>query len=230
MKSKKHHKEIIVLLGKPGSGKGTQAEPLANALGIPFVSTGKLMRQEIKKRTKLGRSIAADVAAGRLVPNHITAFLLRRRLAKPDTKNGLIIDGSPRDLEQALLLEKIAHVTHAVLISINDKEVVHRISGRRVCSKCGYNYHVASNMPKVAGICDRCGGVIVHRDDDKPAIIKERLKSYREDTIPVLHYYRRLRALRRIDGLGTIKEVGERVLNAVKKSDKGLKIYATWNS
>ena len=228
--NKKHHKEIIVLLGKPGSGKGTQAEPLAKKMGIPFVSTGKLMREEIKKGTKLGKDIAADVAAGRLVPNHITAFLLRRRLAKPDTENGIIIDGSPRDLEQALLLEKISHVTHAILISITDKEVVRRIAGRRVCAKCGYNYHTEGNMPKVAGICDRCGGEIIRRGDDKPAVIKDRLVSYREDTIPVLHYYRRLRALRRIDGQGGIEDVGRRMFEAIERSDKGLKIYATWNS
>ena len=228
--NKKHRKEMIVLLGKPGSGKGTQAEPLSKKLGIPFVSTGKLMREEIKKGTKLGKSIAADVAAGRLVPNGITAFLLRRRLNKPDTKNGIIIDGSPRDLEQALLLEKIAHVTHALLISITDKEVVRRIAGRRVCSQCGYNYHVQDNKPKVPGICDRCGGKIVRRNDDKPSIIKGRLASYREDTIPVLHYYRRLRALRRIDGQGGIEDVGRRMFEAVERSDKGLKIYATWNS
>jgi adenylate kinase len=222
---KQHHKEIIVLIGKPGSGKGTQADPLAKALGIPFVSTGKLMRAEIKKGTRLGKTIAADVATGRLVDNAVTALLLRRRLAKPDTHQGLIIDGSPRDLEQALMLDKISHVTHAILISITDKEVIRRLSGRRVCSKCGHNYHVELHKPKVEGICDLCGGKIIHRDDDKPSIIKERLKSYREDTIPVLQYYRRLRALRRVDGLGSIDEVGERALAVVRASDKGLKLY-----
>ncbi len=226
---KNPHREVIVLIGKPGSGKGTQAEPLAKALGIPFVSTGKLMREEIKKGTPLGKSIAADVAAGKLVDNKITALLLKRRLNKPDAKDGIIIDGSPRDLEQALILDRIAHVAHAILISITDHEVIRRISGRRICSRCGRNYHIEANRPKVDNVCDVCGGRIIHRDDDKPKIIKERLKSYREDTIPVLHYYRRLRALRRIDGLGGIKEVGKRALNAILESDKGLKFHEPRN-
>jgi adenylate kinase len=218
------HKEVIILIGKPGSGKGTQAEPLAKALGIAFVSMGKMLRDEIKKGTALGKRAAADVAAGRLVPNSLTITLLKKRLAQPDAAKGLVIDGCPRDLEQAILLEPIAHVTHAIVISITDHEVIRRIAGRRVCAQCGHNYHVEAHMPKVDGACDLCGGKIIHRADDKPSIIKERLKSYREDTIPVLHFYRRMRALRRIDGLGTIKEVGERVLDMVRKTDKGLKI------
>jgi adenylate kinase len=222
---KNPHREVIVLIGKPGSGKGTQAEPLAKALGIPFVSVGKMLREEIKKGTTIGKKAAAAVAAGRLVPNEMTAELLRRRLAKADTENGIVIDGCPRDHVQAIMLEQIAHVAHAVLISITDHEVIRRISGRRICSKCGRNYHVEANRPKVDNVCDFCGGRIIHRDDDKLNIIKERLKSYREDTIPVLHYYRRLRALRRIDGQGSIEEVRERVIDAIRNSDKGLKIH-----
>jgi len=222
---KASHREVIVLIGKPGSGKGTQAEPLAKALDIPFVSVGKMLREEIKQGTAIGKKAAAAVAAGRLVPNKMTAELLRRRLAKPDTEGGIVIDGCPRDHVQAIMLEHIAHVAHAVLISITDCEVIRRISGRRICSKCGRNYHVEANRPKVDNVCDLCGGRIIHRDDDKPNIIKERLKSYREDTIPVLHYYRRLRALRRIDGQGSIEEVRARVIDAVRNSDKGLKIH-----
>ncbi len=213
------HREVIVLIGKPGSGKGTQAEPLARTLGIPFVSMGKLLREEIKKGTTIGKRVAKGVAAGRLVPNRLTIVLLRRRLAKSDAKKGIVIDGFPRDLEQAQILDKIARVTHAALISITDKEVVRRISGRRVCSKCGLNYHIETFKPKKSGICDKCGGKIVRRLDDKPQVIRERLASYRADTIPVLQFYRKARVLRRVDGLHPITEVGKRIVKVIKIAD-----------
>jgi len=215
----KHHREIIILLGKPGSGKGTQAEPLARAMGLPFVSMGKMLREEIKKGTKIGKAAAAGVARGELIPNFLTIILLRRRLSRPDAKRGIIIDGFPRDLEQAVILDKIAHVRHAILISITDKEVVRRISGRRICSVCGQNYHIEAFKPKVKGICDKCGGKIVHRDDDKPYIIKERLRSYRQDTVPVLRFYRRKRVLRRVDAQAGIVAVGKNILEAINKAD-----------
>lgn len=215
----KKHREVIVLIGKPGSGKGTQAEPLARALGIPFVSVGKLLREEIKRGTAIGKKAAEDVSAGRLVPNEMTAALIKRRLAHSDTKNGIVVDGCPRDLVQAKLLDKAARVTHAILISITDTEAARRISGRRLCSKCGLNYHIESNKPKKAGVCDRCGGEIVRRDDDKPKVIRERLLSYQKDTIPVLQYYRGKRILRRVDGLHPIKEVGKHIVDVIKKAD-----------
>jgi adenylate kinase len=215
-----HHREVIILIGKPGSGKGTQAEPLARALGIPFVSVGKMLREEIKKGTAIGKKAAAGVAAGRLVPNILTIILLKRRLAKPDAKKGIVIDGFPRDLEQALILSKFARVAHAVLISITDKEVVRRISGRRICSKCGQNYHIEAFKPKRPGICDKCGGRIVRRDDDKPKIIRERLVSYREDTIPVLRFYRQKRVLRRVDAQAGIAAVGKKIIEVIKQADE----------
>ena len=214
------HREVIVFLGKPGSGKGTQSEPLARALGIPAVSVGKTIREEIKKGTPTGKKIASIVAAGKLIPVSAWAALLKKRLQRPDVKKGIIIDGSPRDLAQALIMDKICKVTHAILVSITDKEVIRRISGRRVCSHCGQNYHVEALKPKQAGLCDKCCGRIVHRGDDKPSVIKERLKSYRDETIPVLRFYRRKRVLRRIDGQAPIVEVGKKILEAVKKADK----------
>jgi adenylate kinase len=217
---KKNHREVIVFLGKPGSGKGTQSEPLARALGIPAVSVGKMIREEIKKGTPIGKRIAAIVAAGKLISVSDWAALIKKRLRSPDVRQGIIIDGSPRDFGQALIMDKICRVTHAILVSITDKEVIRRISGRRVCSKCGQNYHIESFKPKRPGICDKCGGRILHRDDDKPSVIKERLKSYREDTIPVLRFYRRQRVLRRIDGQGPIEEVGKNILEAIKRADR----------
>jgi len=224
---KNPHREVIVLIGKPGCGKGTQAEPLAKALGIVFVSMGKMLRDEIRKKTALGRRAAAIVAKGRLVPYQMTITLLRRRMNKADAKGGIVLDGFPREIDQARALEKIAHVTHAVLISITDREVVHRIAGRRVCSKCGRNYHLVTDPPKKAGICDACGGKLIQRYDDRPSVIRERLESYRDDTIPVLHFYRRLRALRRIEGVGSIEDVGKLILAAVRQSDKGINRHAS---
>jgi adenylate kinase len=223
------HREIITLIGKPASGKGTQAEPLAKAMGIPYVSMGKMLREEIRNKTAIGREAAESVAAGRLVPFKLTVALIKRRLGKADAKDGIVLDGFPRQLEQAKAFEKIGHITHALLISITDKEVIHRITGRRVCPKCGRNYHVSANPPKAKGICDACGIKLMHRDDDKASVVRERLESYKDDTIPLLHYYRRLRSLRRIDGVGSIEDVGKRALHAIRESDKGIKIHEERN-
>ena len=220
------HREAIVLIGKPGCGKGTQAEPLAKALGIVFVSMGKMLREEIKKKTALGRKAASIVAKGRLVPYQMTIKLLRRRLAKSDAKEGIVLDGFPRELDQARALEKICHVTHAVLISITDREVLRRIIGRRICAKCGRNYHLVTDPPKKTGVCDSCGGKLIQRYDDKNSVIHERLESYRKDTIPVLRFYRRLRTLLRIEGVGSIEKVRGQILESILRSDKGINRHA----
>jgi adenylate kinase len=217
---RRKHREIIVLLGKPGSGKGTQAEPLSRALGIPAVSVGKLWRSEIARKTAIGRKGAHFIAAGRLAPNDLTAQIIRKRLAKPDVAKGLILDGYPRDLVQAIILEEITHVTHAFLISIDDRVVIRRLSGRRICLKCGHNYHVESMKPKKPGRCDLDGGRLVRREDDRPAVIRERIKSYRDETIPVLQFYRGHRVLRRVDGIGTIPQVQKRMIAAIHRDDK----------
>jgi adenylate kinase len=225
-----HHKrQIVVLIGKPASGKGTQAEPLAKALSVAFVSMGKMLRDEIKKKTPLGRRADAIVRKGKLVPCQLTISLLRRRLAKADARKGIVLDGFPREIEQARALEKIARVTHAVLISITDKEVMHRIAGRRVCANCGRNYHLVTDPPKKKGICDDCGGKLIQRYDDKPSVIRDRLESYREDTIPVLHFYRRLRVLRRIEGVGSIEDVRKHVLAAIERNEKSIDRHAQRN-
>jgi len=214
------HREIIVLLGKPGSGKGTQAEPLGRALGLPVIPVGKLLRAEIAKKSPLGKRAARDVAAGRLVPNDVTAAILRKRLSRSDAKLGVIIDGCPRDLLQAGLLEEIAHVTHAFLISVTDREVMRRLSGRRVCTGCGKNYHMVALRPRVAGICDACGGKLARRPDDSIAVIRERLRSYERDTIPVLQFYRAHKVLRRVDGVGGIPEVQRRMRAMIRRDDR----------
>jgi adenylate kinase len=214
------HREMIVFLGKPGSGKGTQAEPLGKVLGIPAISVGDILRAEIKSKTAIGKKIAATVAAGKLIPVRIWTELMRRRLAKSDVKAGVILDGSPRDLDQARILDRIGPVTHAILVSITDREVVRRLSGRRVCPVCRNNYHVSLLKPKRPGICDECGNRLVQRYDDKPEVVAERLKSYEEDTVPVLKFYRGKRTLRRVDGVGPVGEINRRIAAAIRHADK----------
>jgi len=226
---KESHREVITLIGKPASGKGTQAEPLAKSLNIPFVSMGKMLRDEIKNKTAMGRKFASYLAAGQLVPYKLSLVLIKRRLAKPDAQKGIVLDGFPRDVDQARAFETIGHITHAIVISVTEKEVMERITGRRCCPVCNRNFHIKINPPKKPGICDACGSHLVHRSDDTAAVVKERLKSYRDDTIPVLHFYRRLRALRRIDGVGTIEEVHQRILDAIYNSDKGINRHAQRN-
>ncbi len=217
------HREIIVILGKPASGKGTQAVSLSAKLGLPYVSMGALLRNEIARKTDIGRRIKSIIAKGDLVPNEVTNALIGRRLRRDDSKHGIILDGCPRNIVQAHLLEKVADVKHALLISITDAEVIRRITNRLVCPVCGENYNKESRPPKKKGFCDKCGAKLATRTDDKPKVIRERLKSYRRDTLPVLRYYRQKRVLRRVDGMGTIAEVTARTAEALKT------MHADWD-
>jgi len=211
----------IVVLGPQGSGKGTQAELLAARLGIPAISTGKLFRAEIEKKTGLGRELAGYVERGDIVPAATVNQVIEERLSETDAVLGFILDGFPRTLEQAEALDRILQasgarqLTDAVLIDISDEEAVRRLSGRRVCSnrKCEASYHVEYNPPqKSPDKCDRCSSPLMQRDDDTPEVIKHRLEIYHSDTEPVIKYYRERNLLREINGAQPITKVEEEIV------------------
>jgi adenylate kinase len=208
------------MLGAQGSGKGTQAELLSSRLGVPTISTGRLFRAEIERKTGLGRAIAEYVERGDIVPDDIVDQAISERLSEADALMGFILDGFPRTLEQAEMLEKLLkeagnrHVTDAVLIKISDEEAVRRLSGRRVCSNksCEASYHVEFHPPqKDADKCDRCNSPLVQREDDTPDVIKHRLELYHSSTEPVVSFYRDRGLLREVDGEQAITKVEETI-------------------
>lgn len=180
----------FIFLGPPGAGKGTLAKEAAKAYGIPHISTGDIFRENIKNQTELGKKAKAIIDAGGLVSDEITIGLVKDRLAQKDTENGYILDGFPRTIPQAEALETFCPDVTVVNFTIADEVVVGRLSTRRVCKKCGENYNIVSVKPKVEGICDKCGGELYQRDDDKPESITHRMEVYREQTEPLIAYYR----------------------------------------
>lgn len=208
------------MLGPQGSGKGTQAELLSARLGVPAISTGRLFRAEIEKKTGLGRAIAEYVERGDIVPADIVDQAISERISETDALMGFILDGFPRTVEQAEALDEMMRtnagrqVSDAILINISDEEAVRRLSGRRVCSNksCEASYHVEFHPPqKDPDKCDRCGSPLVQREDDTPEVIRHRLDLYHSDTEPVLNYYRERGVLREIDGEQAITNVEEAI-------------------
>lgn len=201
----------ICLFGPQGSGKGTQAEKLSLFFGVPHVSPGNIFRKAITDKTELGQRVEQVMNAGQLVPNDITNTLMRNRLQEEDCLEGFILDGYPRNKEQADALDAMTALSHVLLIHISDEESVHRISLRRVCSSCGMTYHPEWKPPVVEGVCDACGQALMQRDDDKPEAIRERLRIYHTETEPLLQRYSDRGILHRIDGVGSIEDVWQRV-------------------
>lgn len=191
----------LVLLGAPGAGKGTLAAVLIEKMGIPSISTGNMLREAIKNGTQLGLSAKKYMDAGDLVPDEVVIGMIKERLAEPDCANGCILDGFPRNIPQAEALEKVVPMDCALSIEIEDQVIVNRMSGRRVCLKCGATYNVNSEAmaPKKAGICDKCGDEIVIRKDDAPETVLARLATYHEQTEPVKGYYEKLGKLKSIE-------------------------------
>ena len=189
----------FVFLGPPGAGKGTLAAAVSALYGIPHISTGEIFRAAIKAQTPLGKKVKAIIDSGALVGDDITVELIRDRLAQSDAKNGFILDGFPRTINQAEQLEKIAKIDCAVNFDINDEAVVERLSGRRVCRKCSHNFHVVFMPPEKENTCTHCGGELYIRDDDKPESIKHRLEVYRAQTAPLIDFYRSKNLLKAID-------------------------------
>ena len=189
----------LIFLGPPGAGKGTLAALVAGLYRIPHISTGEIFRAAIREKTPLGLKVQAIIDAGQLVSDNITIELVRERLAKSDAKDGFILDGFPRTIPQAEALAGIVSVDAAVNFDIADKDVVARLSGRRVCKNCSQNYHVDYMKPKVEGKCDKCGGELFIREDDKIESITKRLEVYRSQTAPLIDYYRKNGKLTDID-------------------------------
>jgi adenylate kinase len=213
----------IVMLGAPGAGKGTYASRLQSILNMPQISTGDMVREEIKAQTKLGRKIKEFSDKGELVPDEIIIQLLSNRLRKPDSKKGFILDGFPRTNIQAEALDRIAKVDVVINLNVPDEIIITRLSNRVTCKKCGAIYNLLTLKPKKEGVCDNCGGELYQRRDDQPEVIQERLNVYREKTQPLIDYYRKKSILRDIhcDDLMTPPEViVEKILETLNRLNK----------
>ena len=195
----------LIFLGAPGAGKGTLAGIVSREYGIPQISTGDLFREAVKDGTELGRKVKGIMERGELVPDELTVALVRGRLERPDTARGYIMDGFPRTIPQARALDGFQRIDTAINFRSDDAVLIRRLSGRRVCRVCGAIYHVDNIPPKVEGVCDRCGGQLYIRDDDRIESIRNRLRVYREQTEPLIDYYRGLGLLREIDSSLTVE-------------------------
>jgi adenylate kinase len=206
----------LILFGPPGAGKGTQAERLRADFGLPFISTGEMLRQNVKDGTELGKEAQKYMDAGELVPDELIVKMAADRLGQDDARDGFILDGFPRTIEQAEALDKQLselgrRITAALLIDVPDDEVVRRISGRRVCVKSGHNYHVQNDPPKHEGVCDQDGSRLVQRDDDRDDVVRKRLEVYHQQTEPLIDYYDKQGVMRRIDGTRSPADVHDHI-------------------
>ena len=195
----------IIMLGAPGAGKGTQAKMIADKYGVPHVSTGDIFRANIKNGTELGMEAKKYMDQGLLVPDELTVKILLDRVSQPDCKNGYVLDGFPRTIPQAEVLDKALaelgeSIDYAIDVDVPDENIVKRMSGRRACVSCGATYHVVHVPPKKEGICDRCGSELILRDDDKPETVKNRLDVYHKQTQPLIDFYTKKGVLKTVDG------------------------------
>lgn len=212
----------IVLLGAPGSGKGTLASRLEERLHIPHIATGDIFRFNLKNNTELGKLAKVYIDKGELVPDDITCNMVRDRFEQADAKEGFILDGFPRTIPQATELDKMLKemgkkIDYVFLVQADDERIVKRMGGRRVCKNCGEVYHVETLKPKVDGICDKCGSELVQRDDDNENVVKDRLKVYHEQTAPLIDYYKNQNLVHEVDGFATVEEVTNSALSVINR-------------
>ncbi|MBR6113968.1 MAG: adenylate kinase [Oscillospiraceae bacterium] len=207
----------LILLGAPGAGKGTQADVLSRRLNIPTISTGNMLRAAISNGTAVGLEAKSYMDKGQLVPDSVIIGIVKERLAEPDCANGFILDGMPRTIPQAEALEANGISFDAVVsLEISDEEIIGRMSGRRVCPKCGATFHVVSNPPKAEGICDVCGEALIIRPDDAPETVQSRLDVYHAQTEPLKDFYARLGNLRAVENAGSIEAVSQAIFKALE--------------
>ena len=207
----------IVMLGAPGAGKGTQAQMLAKKYDIPHVSTGDIFRMNIKNGTELGMEAKKYMDQGLLVPDELTVRILLDRVAREDCRKGYVLDGFPRNIPQADVLDEALSklgdkIDYAINVDVPDENILRRMGGRRACLSCGATYHIEHVPPKKEGICDKCGQELVLRDDDKPETVKNRLQVYKEQTQPLIDFYTKQGVLHNVDGTKDMNEVFEAIV------------------
>jgi adenylate kinase len=210
----------IILLGAPGSGKGTQGDLLTKTYGFPRISTGDLLRDAVALGTPLGQEAKAIMKRGNLVADDLVVKMVEQRITKSDCAEGYILDGFPRTISQAHMMENINqnHSEVVIEISLPDQVVVNRLSARRICSNCGSIYNLLGHKPETENICNVCSGKLIQRDDDKPEVIQDRLKVYHEQTEPLVDYYKAKTNYYRINGEGSIEEIFARVREVLDKT------------
>ena len=207
----------IIMLGAPGAGKGTQAKMISEKYGLPNVSTGDIFRANIKNGTALGMEAKQYMDKGLLVPDELTVKILLDRVAQDDCKNGYVLDGFPRTIPQAEVLEDALSklgdkVDYAINVDVPDENIINRMSGRRACVTCGATYHIEYAAPKQEGVCDKCGSELILRDDDKPETVKARLSVYHEQTQPLIDFYKSRNVLKEVDGTVSMQEVFDSIV------------------
>jgi adenylate kinase len=212
----------LVLVGPPGAGKGTQAQFIASHFAIPKISTGEIFRANVSEGTDLGLEARKYMDAGDLVPDEVTIAMVKDRLGHDDARTGFLLDGFPRTVRQAEVLDDLLDPMSAPLdvvleLVVDDDEVVRRLSGRRTCHQCGHVWHLDFDPPGTEGICDRCGGELFQRDDDSEDTIRHRLEVYADQTSPLIGYYGDKGLLRGVDATGPVEDVTERAINALRR-------------
>ncbi len=213
----------LAILGPPGSGKGTQSTRLADRLGIVHISTGDILRSAVKDKTPLGKKAHEYLTSGALVPDELMVGIVKERISRKDCNKGFILDGFPRTIPQAEMLDKIIFLDGVIFFQVPEEECVRRLTNRRICSKCGLNYNPATHPPILEGKCDHCHGPLTVREDDKPETVRERLRVYHRQTEPLIKYYKKDGRLITVDASKEPDPVFEELLRLVQAVEKGKK-------